>query len=398
MKINTFTYLDRRTQWQLEETRFDQLNLLVGVSGVGKTKILQRLRRVCEIAGGSGEAPGAVEWAIDFDHEGQSYRWEAGTDVVKVGELREDATAEPGEEGESSDFVHERVVVNGEVLIDRQGDRFTFAGQPLPKLKKKDSAIALLENEKAVRPIRSAFRRVLFSIAPEVLLGLPFHAFRADEVARRVATYKALPKGAEGFTTFREKLTESGLTNLSEYVTLAVYYLQEAFPEEMRRLGDLFSEIFPSVVSLKVARSIARELSSTIALDLIIEEEGASVPISQSEMSSGMLRTLVHLIEISLSPPGAVIVVDEFENSLGINCMPELTRLMLSRPDCQFILTSHHPYVINNLPPTTWRLVTRKGSKVRVKDARDLPALQVASHQQAFIRLINLPEYEEGIS
>ena len=77
--------------------------------------------------------------------------------------------------------------------------------------------------------------------------------------------------------------------------------------------------------------------------------------------------------------------------------MPELTRFLRTRTDCQFILTSHHPYVINNIPMATWKLVTRKGGLVRVTSASDIPALRGASHHEAVLRPINHPEFEEGI-
>jgi hypothetical protein len=66
-------------------------------------------------------------------------------------------------------------------------------------------------------------------------------------------------------------------------------------------------------------------------------------------------------------------------------------------PLMQFILTSHHPYIINNIPWKTWQLVTRKGGYVRVTNATQIPHLQTASSMEKFIQLINLPEYEEGI-
>ena len=112
-----------------------------------------------------------------------------------------------------------------------------------------------------------------------------------------------------------------------------------------------------------------------------------------------MLRTLVHLFELYLAPPGSVIIIDEFENSLGVNCMPQLTDFIMSwAPGLQFILTSHHPYIINKIPIDTWKLVKRHGGHVRIISARDIPSLQNVSHQQAFIRPINLLEFEEGIS
>jgi hypothetical protein len=73
--------------------------------------------------------------------------------------------------------------------------------------------------------------------------------------------------------------------------------------------------------------------------------------------------------------------------------------LLLRRaPDLQFIVTSHHPYIIEKIPPEHWKIVTRRGSHVRVLDARAIPALvKGRSRLDHFTRLINLPEYEQGI-
>ena len=48
MKITSFSFTDLKTSWTLEETSFDAFNLLVGVSGAGKTKIVEALKRVAQ--------------------------------------------------------------------------------------------------------------------------------------------------------------------------------------------------------------------------------------------------------------------------------------------------------------------------------------------------------------
>ncbi|HSO00009.1 MAG TPA: AAA family ATPase, partial [Candidatus Nanopelagicales bacterium] len=134
------------------------------------------------------------------------------------------------------------------------------------------------------------------------------------------------------------------------------------------------------------------------SLEFCLKERGVETWIRASAISSGMRRTLNHLVDIFLAPPGAVVIIDEFENSLGKNCMPALTDFIRSRaPDLQFLITSHHPYIINNIPIHTWKLVRRRGSHVSVLSAREIPALQEASHHDAFDRLLNLPEFEEGV-
>ena len=129
-----------------------------------------------------------------------------------------------------------------------------------------------------------------------------------------------------------------------------------------------------------------------------IKERTSHDWISQLDMSSGLFRTLVLITEISLAPRGSVIVIDEFENSLGINCMPDLTDFVMSKaPLMQFILTSHHPYIISKMPTKTWKLIRRQGGHVSVINATDIPQLQKGSRVNKFIQLAHLPEYEDGI-
>jgi hypothetical protein len=112
-----------------------------------------------------------------------------------------------------------------------------------------------------------------------------------------------------------------------------------------------------------------------------------------------MQRYLSFLIHLSFAPPGTVVLIDELESSLGVNCLPAVTRFLLSRaPNLQLVLTSHHPYIIEQIPPSHWKIVTRKGSRVRVLDAEKIPAMaEDRSHLDRFTRLINLPEYEHGV-
>jgi len=61
----------------------------------------------------------------------------------------------------------------------------------------------------------------------------------------------------------------------------------------------------------------------------------------------------------------------------------------------QFIITSHHPYIINNIHYKNWKIVTRNGGKVSTQDADDFMG---KSKHEAFIQLINHPSYKTGKS
>ncbi|MCY7358691.1 MAG: AAA family ATPase, partial [Rudanella sp.] len=110
---------------------------------------------------------------------------------------------------------------------------------------------------------------------------------------------------------------------------------------------------------------------------------------------AGMYRTLIHIMELHLSAEGTVILIDEFENSLGVNCIDELTTEVKGAVGrIQFIITSHHPYIINSISTANWKIVTREGGRVRAQDAETFNIGR--SKHEAFIQLLNLPAYTTG--
>ena len=175
------------------------------------------------------------------------------------------------------------------------------------------------------------------------------------------------------------------------------YFLQRLFPDEFEKVQDAYIEIFPSVKEIRV--EVKPVSNNQYRFLFEIKENGLDNWISQNRMSSGMFRTLIHLIEILLAPEESVIVIDEFENSLGINCMPELTEFILDRsPELQFILTSHHPYIINSIPWTNWQVVSRIDNKITARKTTDIPELETASSLDKFTQLIDLLEFEGEVS
>lgn len=104
----------------------------------------------------------------------------------------------------------------------------------------------------------------------------------------------------------------------------------------------------------------------------------------------------MHIAELYLCADHTVILIDEFENSLGINCINQVTQSILeSGRNLQFIITSHHPYIINDMNFSHWKIVTRKGSIVTAIDAEKFGIGK--SKHQAFTQLANLTAYSEGI-
>ncbi|MCY1083475.1 AAA family ATPase [Archangium lansingense] len=381
MRLKSLTFEDKRTGWRLENLRLDRFNLLVGASGVGKTRILRAIQTVRNLGRGVDEPypKQGVRFDVRFEHEERDYAWQfdsAARDLAPG----EDEEGDPLEDS-SSVVLSERLHISDEgLLVERNQDRFLFRSTELPTLNRSSSALQLLD-EPSIHHLRQAFAEY-FSSA----MG----AQGSTEIVN--TTPGPVAKGFPTLESFR------GLTGLHPVVK--AFILQEGSAERFERFKQLFIDIFPTVEDVRVDRRATMGLGRRIReyLSFKLKERGVPTWIEARDISSGMARTLNHLVDLMLAPAGTVFLIDEFENSLGVNCMGPLTDFILSRADdLQFIITSHHPYIINNIPKSYWKLVRRKGSTVRVTPASEIPALQGPSAQDDFIRLINSPEFEEGM-
>ncbi len=94
--------------------------------------------------------------------------------------------------------------------------------------------------------------------------------------------------------------------------------------------------------------------------------------------------------------PYSLVLIDEFENGLGVNCIDILCELMLSeRNDLQLIITSHHPKIINAIDKEKWKIIERDGSVIRNRISQELG---IGNNQHdAYFNLINRWEFEGKI-
>lgn len=374
MRILSFQIHDA-DGWTLEPMKLDAFNLLVGVSGAGKTRIVRAIEQVCAVALGTAGAEDArgARFVIAFEHDALLYRWEA--------EL------EPEDEGPLVRW--ERITRGGQPLVDRTAERFIFGEREIPRLDRAKSAIAILKEDPAMAPLHVAFSRCFFMVldAQEDAPGYTFTLANLEKQRHEYASVGDL--GA----------------NLSLPIQHKVALLASLFPDAFAEIEADFRDAFSSIEELRVLQLAPppepdewRKIDEYVAV-LSVRESGVAKPFAFSDMSSGMQRYLSFLIHLSFAPRGTVVLIDELEASFGLNCLPAATDFLLRRaPDLQLILTSHHPYIIQKIPIAGWKLVTRQGSQVRVLDAATIPALDEArSRLDHFTRLINLPEYVHGI-
>ncbi|MEY2830445.1 MAG: hypothetical protein RIQ33_2303, partial [Bacteroidota bacterium] len=154
-----------------------------------------------------------------------------------------------------------------------------------------------------------------------------------------------------------------------------------------------FKSIFPTIsdIDFEILPNAAER--GDIAL-LRLKDNG--IWVTQNLISLGMLKTLQLLVKIKTTPPEAVVLIDEFENSLGINCIDKIAdELMNLEHPFQMIFTSHHADIISKIPVEHWRIVQRKGSVVKLHKAEEFKI--GTSKHSAYSNLLNNPQFEKSI-
>ena len=365
MKIKKLTFINHKTGWNIKDAQFANTTLFVGASGVGKTQILRALQMLSHIA--LGHSSEGIEWEISFSQNGRDYRWQGEFGLI-------DSQASFGLEGRGVYPVIKECLVEGKsILIQRDIAGLKYRGEETVRLDKSRSAIDLLKEEDGLDSVVEAFRQV-YELDDEPRFMIPFKT--SDTILTEPQT----------LDNIKIRRKEPSIYNL--------YLLKKNCPSEFETISEAFMSIFPLVENIDF--TVECHDDTYLIPNLHIREKGVSSPISFRKMSSGMRKTLSQITALTLAKDGDVILIDEFENGLGVNCIDLLADLVRNPDaDVQMIITSHHPYIINTIPTSQWKVVTRNGSDVSIHNASELN-IGTHSHHDAFMQLLQTNAYKTG--
>lgn len=366
MKLKKLYFKNGLTGWNVEEVNFDNLTLLVGASGVGKTQILRALSSLARIAQGKSE--NGIEWSLTFEQDGLNYTWSGAFETI-LSDLEDVFNFKE----QKYKILQESLLVGENEIIRRNPEQLVYMGKPTVKLDASQSVIELLEAEENVLPVARGFRH-LYQLTTESL-GISISPYlKTNEEPLDLRAIKD-----KKFLTPFDKL----------------FLLKKNKLVEFEEIAEKFKEIFPLVEEIDFA--IGSYFNERPFPILKIKEKNVDSWILQPNISSGMHRTLVQVITLVLADDGDVILIDEFENGLGVNCINQLADLILEPDaDIQVVMTSHHPYIINAIPFNKWKVVTREASCVKVHTAAELN-IGLRSKHDAFMQLIQTSAYKTGI-
>lgn len=361
MKIKAFTYFNKETNLEIEKIEFGDINLLVGVSGAGKTQILNKLYELSQLARGqfSIERLGNIKAEVTFEVGGKQFLWKIETNKIEI--------------------IGEALYIDGAEYFTRTVKEIRLEGATLPSI---SSRLSLLNAYKEYNEITVLTEGIQHIIFPDL----------DENIKHSINENQAKIISVDDPETYVYP-SNSSLSHL--------YRALEVNPEIFLEIKEEFISIFPQVQDIKFQYEEEKTSSFTGLMNFEIKryvlyiQDLSGVWIRQHEISSGMMKTLFHLTYLKTIGNHSVILIDEFENGLGINCMQEVTNDIICADHLQFILTSHHPYIINNIGMGYWKVVFRKGNKICTRTAQEL-GLGNSKHD-AFFQLMNKLQYEGEI-
>lgn len=375
MTIHSFSYSSERNGWFFDKIIFREVNLCVGISGSGKTKLLNLLFDAARTALGNAiMIPGT--WELTLEKGDSLYAWTFASEVDADG----------------------AVLVTKEELIktkktSQRDDRMVIF--------RREKAYAELDGKELPAYLQQSSMFSMFSAHPEIraastcLTQMVRRQFFGGEL-ERASAYGEIKeiRNAIGTTNTMTAQQILGIQTLN----IKLHLLNRDHRQIFDRIVDYFRDAFPLVENIFISRldKIDRSLiDEVIVIDAaspvaLVKETGVNKAYPLKHLSSGMLKVLVMLCDVLSVGDGGVYLIDEYENSLGLNAIGVLPDIIAETRDrIQYIITSHHPYIINNLDIADWILMKRKGQSVNVTSGADLEKRYSKSSQERFMQLIN---------
>lgn len=372
VKIQWLEFENLKTQLKIERIYFNNdVTLLVGLSGVGKTQILNAVEYSLNLAVDKDEPLRPYKVGIGVLVDDEEYEWFYEINKANENELIIN-------EDNKYEFVYEKLVKNNEIVFERKNLEVEVVGyDKVPQPKKSESLILQYSDDKNFEKLISGIRK-LYPVEIELAVR---GGIRSESFSRLKS------KVIDTLNVSEEKVEFKVFSHLP--VAVKLYIVKNYYPDIYVKIFDAVKELFMEIEDIDVEEDAVREM-------YLVSIEVYGKKLLQQDISNGMLKTIYYIVELFTMSEDSLVLIDEFENGLGVNCIDVLSELMLSeRDDLQFIITSHHPKIINAIDKNKWKIIDREGSIV--KNSSSLSYGIGNSQHDAYFNLLNRWEFEGKI-
>lgn len=372
VKIQWLEFENLKTQLKIERIYFNNdVTLLVGLSGVGKTQILNAVEYSLNLAVDKDEPLRPYKVGIGVLVDDEEYEWFYEINKANENELIIN-------EDNKYEFVYEKLVKNNEIVFERKNLEVEVVGyDKVPQPKKSESLILQYSDDKNFEKLISGIRK-LYPVEIELAVR---GGIRSESFSRLKS------KVIDTLNVSEEKVEFKVFSHLP--VAVKLYIVKNYYPDIYVKIFDAVKELFMEIEDIDVEEDAVREM-------YLVSIQVYGKKLLQQDISKGMLKTIYYIVELFTMSEDSLVLIDEFENGLGVNCIDVLSELMLSeRDDLQFIITSHHPKIINAIDKNKWKIIDREGSIV--KNSSSLSYGIGNSQHDAYFNLLNRWEFEGKI-
>lgn len=371
VKLQWIEFENLKTGLKIEKIDFfKDITLLVGISGAGKTQILNAIEYSLHLAVDKDTIlrPYRVNMGILIDND--DYIWS-----YEINSMVEDELIL--EENDKFCFVYEKLECNGKCIFEREIDNVRVVGyDKVPQPKKDESLLSQYSEDDKFGKFISAIRK-LYSVEIEL----------AVRGGIRSQTFSQFKSKVEEIIKKDKNIDFKAFSHLP--VALKLYIVKRYYLDIYIQIFDAVKELFMEIEDINIVEDITREM-------YLVSIQVYGKNLLQHDISNGMLKTIYYIVELFTMSEDSLVLIDEFENGLGVNCIDLLSELMLSeRRDLQFIITSHHPKIINAIDKDKWKIIDRDGIVVGNSRSKDYGIGN--SQHDAYFNLINRWEFEGKI-
>lgn len=371
VRIKWIEFTNVETGLKIERIDFyEDVTLLVGLSGAGKTQILNAVEYSLNLAVRKDVILRPYNVSMGIYIDGVNYEWSYKIDSVKKDILIL-------ENQDKYCFAYEKLVRDGNIVFERNGDSICVVGyDKVPQPKSDESLLSQYSEDKNFENLITGIRK-LYSVEIEL-------AVRGGISRENFSRLKAKVTD----TLKKEKNTEFKMFSHLP-VAVKIYIAKRYYKDLYIKIFEAVKELFMEIEDIDVIEDEEREL-------YLVAIQVYGKKLLQNDISNGMLKTIYYIVELFTMSEDSLVLIDEFENGLGVNCIDLLADLLLyARTDLQFIITSHHPKIINGIEKSRWKIVDRNAKTVKNCDSEDYGIGN--SQHDAYFNLINRWEYEGKI-
>ncbi|MBR3770753.1 MAG: ATP-binding protein [Clostridium sp.] len=369
VKLLWIKFENLKTGLTIDKIEFNKdITLLVGLSGAGKTQILNVIGYSLKLATDKDVILKPYQVTLSVSIEEDIYEWTYRIENVS----NEESVLE-----ENYNFTYERLLYNGQNIFERENEKLVVAGYDKLPMPKKDESLLLqyAEDNNFKRLIIGMKKMYSVDIELAVRWGIPTEDYTKMKV--KVKEVIEVKKDIE----FKE------FSHLP--VLLKLYIAKRYYPNLFSRIFDAVNSLFNEIEDIDILEDATREI---YGVAIIVYNKS----LLQSDISNGMLKAIYYIVELFTMSEDSLVLIDEFENGLGVNCIDLLSEILFTeRDDLQFIITSHHPKIINSISKEKWKIIDREGSVIKNVDSKSYGIGN--SQHDAYFNLINRWEYEGKI-